>query len=142
MLCIQRPAHSFWALFFHSWMTSEQQENNLVTRQAAHRRRRRKRSLKSCYFLSSYESDVRFSHRFATSLTLKQYAYNVLSAGSTKSATVYGIFLHTATFPEEASRMGFSDKFKEKYFLAFNLLFSLYLLNSSGSSFGHKRAVF
>lgn len=75
-------------------------------------------------------------------LTLKQYVYKVLSAGSTESAPVYGIFLHSAAFPEEASRMGFSDKFKEKYFLAFNPLFSLHLLNSSGSSFGHKHAVF
>lgn len=141
-LCIQRPVHSLWALLLRSWMTSEQQENNLVTRRAAHRRRRRKRSLKSSDFLSSYECDARFSHRFATSLTLKQYVYNVLSAGSTESAPVYGISLHTATFPEEASRMGFSDKFKLKYFLAFNLLFSLHLLNSSGSSFGHKHAVF
>lgn len=53
-----------------------------------------------------------FSHRFATSLTLKQYVYNVLTAGSTKNALVYGISLHTATFPEEAPRMGFSNKFK------------------------------
>lgn len=111
MLPIQRPAHSLWALLFHSWMTSEQQENNLVTRWVAHRRRRR-RSLKSYGFLSPYESDVRFTHVFAASLTLKQYVYNVLSAGSTQSAPVYGIFSHTAMFPEEACRTGFSDKLK------------------------------
>lgn len=76
---------------------------------------------------------MRFSHRFATSLTLKQYVCNVLSAGSTESAPVYGIFLHSAVFPEEASRMGFSDKFKEKYFLAFNTLFSLHLLTAQAA---------
>lgn len=109
-LPIQRPAHSLWALLFHSWMTSEQQENNLVTRRVAHRRRRR--SLESYVFLSPHESDVRFTHVFAASLTLKQYVYNVLSAGSTQSAPVYGIFSHTAMFPEEACRTGFSDKLK------------------------------
>lgn len=68
--------------------------------------------IKILVFLNSYESDVRFSHRFATSLTLKQYAYNVLGAGGTESAPLHGIFLHTATFSEEASRMGISDKIK------------------------------
>lgn len=68
--------------------------------------------IKILFFLNSYESDVRFSHRFATSLTLKQYACNVLGAGSTESAPLHGIFLHTATFSEEASRMGISDKIK------------------------------
>lgn len=110
VLPIQRPAHSLWALLFHSWMTSEQQENNLVTRRVAHRRRRR--SLKFYGFLSPYESDVRFTHVFAASLTLKQYVYNVLSAGSTENAPVYGIFLHTAMLPEEACRTAFSDKLK------------------------------
>lgn len=110
MLRIQRPAHSLWTLPFLDdiWAAGKQFSDEASGSQEEEK----EEVIKILWFLSSYEFDAMFSHRFATSLTLKQYVYNVLTAGSTKNALVYGISLHTATFPEEAPRMGFSNKFK------------------------------